>query len=123
MLMASEPCFQGRRKEGTLPEHLPLSRCQVPSTVGLPLLRIELPERAQDLPVWLELFFLQLLNLYLKKYRKKHLAPFLPSHPVISVKPDEDAWTVGTVSAAPWGSSSILPISWAYIKVRPVNVC
>lgn len=24
---------------------------------------------------------------------------------------------MGTVSAAPWGSSSILPISWAYIKV------
>lgn len=53
---------------------------------------------------------------------KKHLAPFLPSHPVISLTSDEDARPVGTVSAAPWGSSSILPISWAYIKVRPVNV-
>ncbi|ELK07008.1 Glycine dehydrogenase [decarboxylating], mitochondrial [Pteropus alecto] len=52
---------------------------------------------------------------------KKHLAPFLPSHPIISVKPDEDAWPVGTVSAAPWGSSSILPISWAYIKMMGAN--
>ncbi|XP_021568971.1 glycine dehydrogenase (decarboxylating), mitochondrial [Carlito syrichta] len=48
---------------------------------------------------------------------KKHLAPFLPTHPTMSVKPNEDAWSVGTVSAAPWGSSSILPISWAYIKM------
>nr|XP_008539869.1 PREDICTED: glycine dehydrogenase (decarboxylating), mitochondrial isoform X3 [Equus przewalskii] len=48
---------------------------------------------------------------------KKHLVPFLPNHPIISVKPNEDAWPVGTVSAAPWGSSSILPISWAYVKM------
>lgn len=48
---------------------------------------------------------------------KKHLSPFLPSHPVISIKPTEGTWPVGTVSAAPWGSSSILPISWAYIKM------
>ncbi|ERE77117.1 glycine dehydrogenase [Cricetulus griseus] len=48
---------------------------------------------------------------------KKHLAPFLPSHPIVSIKPNEDTWPVGTVSAAPWGSSSILPISWAYIKM------
>ncbi|KAM6182198.1 glycine dehydrogenase (decarboxylating), mitochondrial [Erethizon dorsatum] len=48
---------------------------------------------------------------------KKHLAPFLPSHPIISVKLNEGNWPVGTVSAAPWGSSSILPISWAYIKM------
>ncbi|XP_011792747.1 PREDICTED: glycine dehydrogenase (decarboxylating), mitochondrial [Colobus angolensis palliatus] len=48
---------------------------------------------------------------------KKHLAPFLPSHPIISLKRNEDACPVGTVSAAPWGSSSILPISWAYIKM------
>ncbi|KAB1280304.1 Glycine dehydrogenase; mitochondrial, partial [Camelus dromedarius] len=48
---------------------------------------------------------------------KKHLVPFLPNHPIISVKPSEDAYPLGTVSAAPWGSSSILPISWAYIKM------
>lgn len=82
MLMASEPCFQGKRKERTLPEHLPLSKCQVPSTVGLPLLRIELPESAQDLPVCLELIFLHLLNLYLKKNTGRSILPlFCPVIP------------------------------------------
>ena len=41
-----------------------------------------------------------------------HLAPFLPGHPVVPVG---GAQAIGAVSAAPWGSSSILPISWAYI--------
>ena len=41
-----------------------------------------------------------------------HLAPFLPGHAVIA-QPGRD--TIGAVSAAPWGSSSILPISYAYI--------
>nr|KAJ0186195.1 hypothetical protein LSAT_V11C900486580 [Lactuca sativa] len=40
---------------------------------------------------------------------KKHLAPYLPSHPVS--KP------LGTVSAAPWGSTLILPISYTYIAM------
>ncbi|CAD6192520.1 unnamed protein product [Caenorhabditis auriculariae] len=44
---------------------------------------------------------------------KKHLAPFLPGHPVIPV----DGRTSGSVAAAPWGSSSILPITWAYIRM------
>ncbi|XP_066460352.1 glycine dehydrogenase (decarboxylating), mitochondrial [Eleutherodactylus coqui] len=48
---------------------------------------------------------------------KKHLAPFLPSHPVISLQQDNNARPLGTISAAPWGSSAILPISWAYIKL------
>nr|XP_033781749.1 LOW QUALITY PROTEIN: glycine dehydrogenase (decarboxylating), mitochondrial [Geotrypetes seraphini] len=48
---------------------------------------------------------------------KKHLAPYLPSHPVITVQSDNAASSLGTVSAAPWGSSAILPISWAYIKM------
>ena len=39
---------------------------------------------------------------------KAHLAPFLPGHP-------EAGATGGAVSAAPQGSASILPISWAYI--------
>jgi glycine dehydrogenase len=38
-----------------------------------------------------------------------HLQPFLPGHPL------EDDAPVGAVSAAPWGSASILPISWMYI--------
>ena len=44
----------------------------------------------------------------------KHLVPFLPSHPVVQVGGDEG---VGAVSAAPWGSASILPISYMYIKM------
>jgi glycine dehydrogenase len=43
-----------------------------------------------------------------------HLAPFLPDHPVV---PLGRAQSCGTVSAAPWGSPSILPISWAYIRM------
>ena len=42
-----------------------------------------------------------------------HLAPFLPSHPV--VKPATGG-KVGAVAAAPWGSASILPIPWVYIR-------
>ena len=44
----------------------------------------------------------------------RHLVPFLPDHPVV---PLGHARSFGTVSAAPWGSSSILPISWAYIAL------
>lgn len=45
---------------------------------------------------------------------KEHLAPYLPNHPVVNLqKPD----SFGCVSAAPFGSSAILPISWAYIKM------
>jgi glycine dehydrogenase len=44
----------------------------------------------------------------------KHLAPFLPSHPVVELG---YAQSCGAVSAAPWGSPSILPISWAYIAM------
>jgi glycine dehydrogenase len=42
---------------------------------------------------------------------KAHLAPYLPGHPVL----DAGSAPVGPVSAAPFGSSSILPISYAYI--------
>ena len=45
---------------------------------------------------------------------RSHLAPHLPSHPVI---PSGAAQPQGTISAAPWGSASILPISWAYIAM------
>ena len=50
---------------------------------------------------------------------KSHLAPFLSDHPVIDgVNPAAgDDGTIGAVSAAPWGSPSILPISWAYIAM------
>ncbi len=48
-----------------------------------------------------------------------HLAPFLPDHPMVkNVNPHiSEHGTVGTVSAAPWGSASILTISWAYIAM------
>ena len=45
---------------------------------------------------------------------KNHLAPFLPSHVHLS-SVNSDA--IGAVSAAPYGSSSILVISWAYIAM------
>ena len=44
-----------------------------------------------------------------------HLAPFLPGHPVVSGVGGRQA--IGPVSAAPWGSPSILPISYAYIAM------
>ncbi len=44
----------------------------------------------------------------------RHLEPFLPGHFQVPLGTDE---TVGPVAAAPWGSASILPISWAYMKL------
>ncbi|WP_018415330.1 aminomethyl-transferring glycine dehydrogenase [Teredinibacter turnerae] len=46
---------------------------------------------------------------------KDHLAPYLAAHPLQEI-PGTVA-TNGTVSAAPWGSASILPISWMYIRM------
>ena len=47
-----------------------------------------------------------------------HLAPFLPTHPVIEVRePAASSLPVGPVSAAPWGSALILVIPWAYIAM------
>ena len=46
---------------------------------------------------------------------REHLAPYLPSHPG---HPDTDRRTgTGPVSAAPYGSAGILPISWAYVRM------
>ena len=45
---------------------------------------------------------------------KAHLAPFLPGHPVTGEGGKE---SLGTVSAAAFGSPSILPITWAYIAM------
>jgi glycine dehydrogenase len=45
-----------------------------------------------------------------------HLVPFLPGHPV--VKPaGSSPKAIGPVSAAPYGSASILPISWVYVSL------
>jgi glycine dehydrogenase len=46
---------------------------------------------------------------------RAHLAPFLPNHPL-----QQAAGPVtgpGAISAAPWGSASILPITWAYVRL------
>lgn len=48
---------------------------------------------------------------------KAHLAPYLPSHPLIDIDGVQRSDSFGSCSAAPFGSSSILPISWAYIKM------
>jgi glycine dehydrogenase len=49
---------------------------------------------------------------------KAHLAPFLSGHAVVKgVNPAAKNGTIGQVSAAPWGSPSILPISHAYIAM------
>jgi glycine dehydrogenase len=42
----------------------------------------------------------------------KHLAPFLPGHPVTGLGGEK---AIGPIAAAPYGSPSILPISWVYI--------
>ena len=58
----------------------------------------------------------------------KHLVPFLPGHPVVNFKvgssrcddrtPQRGVPTnIGPVSAAPWGSAGILPVSWMYIAM------
>lgn len=49
---------------------------------------------------------------------KKHLAPYLPGHPSGPVmRPVSDKQNYGAVSAAPYGSASILLISYAYIRL------
>ncbi|MEO6502274.1 MAG: aminomethyl-transferring glycine dehydrogenase [Jatrophihabitantaceae bacterium] len=46
---------------------------------------------------------------------REHLAPFLPNHPLQPLAgPDTGP---GAISAAPWGSASILPITWAYLRL------
>jgi glycine dehydrogenase len=50
----------------------------------------------------------------------RHLAPFLPGHPIVNPRGDEAAGSstaIPPVSAAPWGSASILLISYGYIRM------
>ena len=44
-----------------------------------------------------------------------HLIPFLPSHPVINNHDTDQA--ISAVSAAPWGSAGVLPVSWCYMAM------
>ena len=46
---------------------------------------------------------------------RSHLAPFLPNHPLVASAGPSTG--VGPVSGAPFGSASILPISWAYVRL------
>ena len=46
---------------------------------------------------------------------RAHLAPYLPSHPMHPEPEKRDG--IGPISAAPYGSAGILPISWAYIRL------
>ncbi|MGZ4428772.1 MAG: aminomethyl-transferring glycine dehydrogenase, partial [Nocardioidaceae bacterium] len=46
---------------------------------------------------------------------RAHLAPYLPSHPGHPDPARRDG--VGPISAAPYGSAGILPISWAYVRM------
>ncbi|HSK54786.1 MAG TPA: aminomethyl-transferring glycine dehydrogenase [Jiangellales bacterium] len=46
---------------------------------------------------------------------RAHLAPFLPNHPLLPEAGPETG--LGPVSAAPFGSPSVLPISWAYVRL------
>jgi glycine dehydrogenase len=48
----------------------------------------------------------------------EHLVEFLPGHSVVNLGGENP---VGAVSAAPWGSAGILPISWAYIAAMGAN--
>ena len=57
---------------------------------------------------------------------KAHLAPFLPSHPAAQESAPTAHWAPGRfggapVSAAPFGSPGILPISWAYVRMMGVD--
>ena len=46
---------------------------------------------------------------------REHLAPFLPRHEQVPEAGPETG--LGVISAAPWGSAAVLPISWAYIAM------
>ncbi|QGG96210.1 aminomethyl-transferring glycine dehydrogenase [Actinomarinicola tropica] len=50
---------------------------------------------------------------------RSHLAPFLPGHGVVPPHdgPAPGEGGVGPVASAPWGSASILPISWMYVRM------
>lgn len=48
---------------------------------------------------------------------REHLAGYLPGHHDLNHGSEDKSTKVGAVSAAPWGSASILPITWMYIKM------
>ncbi|WP_432479859.1 aminomethyl-transferring glycine dehydrogenase [Nocardioides sp. GXQ0305] len=46
---------------------------------------------------------------------REHLAPYLPSHPMHPEEAKREG--IGAISAAPYGSAGVLPISWAYVRL------
>ncbi|MGN6723082.1 MAG: aminomethyl-transferring glycine dehydrogenase [Marmoricola sp.] len=50
---------------------------------------------------------------------RSHLAPYLPSHPHHPIQNMREG--IGAISAAPYGSAGILPISWAYVRAMGVE--
>ncbi|MFA9564971.1 MAG: aminomethyl-transferring glycine dehydrogenase, partial [Acidimicrobiales bacterium] len=48
---------------------------------------------------------------------RSHLTPFLPTHPTMASVDSDGAPQLATISAAPYGSAGILPISWAYLRL------
>ncbi|KAJ2477103.1 glycine decarboxylase subunit P, partial [Coemansia sp. RSA 2131] len=48
---------------------------------------------------------------------KKHLTPFLPGHPELVNADGTPRSTMGPVSAAPYGSAGVLPVTWSYVKL------
>jgi len=48
---------------------------------------------------------------------KKHLIPYLPTHPIVPPEGTDPINSFGTISAAPYGSAAVLSIPWAYIKM------
>ncbi|RNM11136.1 aminomethyl-transferring glycine dehydrogenase [Nocardioides pocheonensis] len=46
---------------------------------------------------------------------REHLAPYLPTHPMHPEAEKREG--IGPISAAPYGSAGILPISWAYVRM------
>ena len=46
---------------------------------------------------------------------REHLAPYLPNHPFAAEAGPQTG--IGPISGAPYGSASILPISWAYVRL------
>ena len=66
------------------------------------------------------------MPIFIYFYRKKHLAPYLPTHPIIPPHgtTGPGAHSFGVISSAPFGSSAILPITWSYIKLMgPSGLC
>lgn len=78
------------------------------------VLTVEVAQESGKSPPAFSFIYIYLIHIYRPICVAEHLFPFLPSHPVIPVNGDQ---AISAVSAAQFGSASILLISWAYIKM------